>query len=104
MAVVCTRCLESAETGKTTSPSGIAGKVLFVGLLIAGLWAWFLWLIAGVFAIWDQVAKKTVCPKCGSAELIPADSERAKLLLADVRRAKGDAPQPEPPPIDDPGG
>jgi ribosomal protein S27AE len=55
--------------------SGALELLLWICLLIPGLF----------YTIWRLQHKRAICPKCGRAEMIPADSPRA---VAAIRQAR----------------
>lgn len=71
---LCTRC-------------GAIGVPVLVtkGTLATEIFLWLFFLLPGIiYSIWRRNSEQSVCPSCGSPELIPPDSPRASAILASV--------------------
>ena len=69
--LVCTRC-------GTTTPRP---KTFTKGSIIVELFLWLMFLLPGLlYSVWRLSTRYRGCPACGSPELIPADSPRARAL------------------------
>ena len=69
---LCTACLEKVEPEIVTSGSMIVELGLWIFFVIPGL----------LYSLWRLSSRHSECPKCGSREMIPLETERAKKLLA----------------------
>ena len=70
--MLCTRCLEEGRPKTITRGSFAIEVVLWLCFLVPGL----------IYTIWRLTTKAAVCRACGSVDLVPADSERARRLKA----------------------
>lgn len=69
--MVCTLCGHYGKPVKNTPGSGLVE-----------LFLWILFIIPGVlYSCWRISARKDVCKKCASPELVPADTPRGKKIL-----------------------
>src|SRR5215213_4713256 len=75
---LCTRCLERIEP-KTAWRGYRAVEVCL--WLTAFLWVPLMLLGIG-YSLWRIMTRQKVCPHCGAAEFVPAESQRAGELLA----------------------
>src|SRR4051812_23073902 len=69
--VLCTRCLEKVLPSLQEKGSAAIEIVLWLFLLIPGV----------IYSIWRRTDERRICPACGSSELVPFQSERAKSIL-----------------------
>lgn len=68
---VCTRCLAQGHT-----------KIVVKGSIWIELVLWLACLVPGVvYSIWRLTSKERICASCGSNDLVPLDSPRARQLL-----------------------
>jgi ribosomal protein S27AE len=52
------------------------------GSFLIELLLWLCFLLPGIiYSAWRLNTRSQVCPKCGSSEIIPADSPRAKEIM-----------------------
>lgn len=92
----CTRC------GSTAMPKeGLAGGFFFElflwGLFVVqgaffggnGLWILLL-VVAAAYSGWRHSTKRRICPKCGSSDIIPVDSPKARQSRTDSDCASRD--------------
>lgn len=63
----CLRCGYTGEPTTVTPGSILIELVLWLFMIVPGL----------VYSLWRINRRHDACPKCGSADLIPADSPRA---------------------------
>lgn len=69
---VCERCGYAGPT-RTDTPGSLAIElVLWLCLLVPGL----------VYSLWRHSARREVCGLCGSAQLLPPESPRARPVVA----------------------
>lgn len=74
--VICKGCGESGGNVKMRTPgSTLIELVLWICLVVPGL----------VYSIWRHSKRHRVCPRCGSADVIPVDSPIGRKLAAQVR-------------------
>lgn len=66
----CTRCYALVYGKDHTSGSCLIELLLWVMFIIPGI----------IYSIWRLTTRRPVCPKCGSPELVPADSPRGSEL------------------------
>jgi hypothetical protein len=72
---LCTRCGTIGSTKTATEGSFAIELVLWVCFIFPGL----------IYSIWRLTTRKRVCRQCGSAELIPSTSPRARQILRELR-------------------
>jgi hypothetical protein len=77
----CTRCFKVAPPKTHTRGSFIIELFLWLCFLVPGL----------IYSLWRLTTRQKVCPACESPELVPANSERARMMTA------GGTPQWGPP-------
>lgn len=66
-------CQSCGTTGKTRTET--PGSI-FIEIIL-----WFCFLVPGmIYTIWRHTKKHQVCPACGSAAVIPADSPAGREL------------------------
>ena len=75
---VCTRCWHSGATTAHTSGSVGIEVILWLCAIVPGL----------LYTLWRLSTRRPACPLCGSAEVIPAGSHRARAILADAPAAQ----------------
>ena len=68
---LCTNCLTVAAPKRRTPGSFLIEIVLWLCFLVPGV----------IYSLWRVSARHFVCPACGSREIVPVDSPRAKQLL-----------------------
>ena len=67
-------CLQCGYSGR--------GKRLVKGSLGVEILLWLCFLVPGImYSVWRTSGNEYGCPKCGSTNLIPADSPRGQKLL-----------------------
>jgi hypothetical protein len=69
--LVCTRCGHVGPTKRHTKGSILIEIVLWLAMIVPGL----------IYSIWRLTTRADVCAKCGSPELVPADSPVGKRLM-----------------------
>jgi hypothetical protein len=67
----CQRCGTVATPTRRTKGSFLIEVFLWLMLLIPGL----------IYSLWRLTSKAWVCPKCGSEDIIPLDSPKARAAL-----------------------
>ncbi len=68
---LCTSCAYVGET-----------KAISKGSVKTGIILWFFFLIPGlIYSIWRFLSRHEVCPICGQATIIPADSPKAQKII-----------------------
>ncbi len=68
---LCTSCAYVGET-----------KTISKGSVNTGIILWFVFLIPGfIYSIWRFLSRHEVCPICGQATIIPADSPKAQKII-----------------------
>ena len=67
---ICARCL-TVTGGRSVLPG--SGWITF-------LLAWLLLVPALIYMIWRRSARRYVCPRCGSEELVPVDTPRGREM------------------------
>ena len=76
-------------------------KNLTKGSFLIELILWLCFLIPGViYSLWRLSTRAAVCPRCGAPNMIPADSPKARVALAQAPpevQAAISAPEPPPP-------
>lgn len=85
---ICTACYYVGDPVKKRKVSYL---VLFF-LILLGV------IPAVIYAFWIMHEDYSVCPKCGSREVIPADSVRGAKLLAEIGRESDQSAQSDTPP------
>lgn len=78
----CTRCLETGEAAKVSPGDDAFERLLFIASIP------LLCIPALLFAGWRRMHVYWACPCCGSADIVPATSVRAKLLDLEARQAE----------------
>lgn len=74
--LICTLCGYAGEMNKKARGNGLVEFILWCFFLIPGI----------VYSIWSRGgAKKNVCPKCGSENMIPTDTPMGQKLMAEQR-------------------
>ncbi|EKE22205.1 MAG: hypothetical protein ACD_7C00020G0013 [uncultured bacterium] len=72
--LICTLCGYAGEMNKKARGNGLVEFILWCFFLIPGI----------VYSIWSRGgAKKNVCPKCGSENMIPTDTPMGQKLMAE---------------------
>lgn len=72
--LICTLCGYAGEMNKKARGNGLVEFILWCFFLIPGI----------VYSIWSRGgAKKNVCPKCGSENMIPIDTPMGQKLMAE---------------------
>lgn len=72
--MVCTSCHTKAQPKKLTP-----------GSFLIELFLWLCFLVPGfVYSLWRISSKKDTCRECGSLDLVPPNSPRAKAILGDL--------------------
>ena len=70
--LLCTRCLTLGKP-KTATRGSLATEIVL----------WLLMILPGVlYSLWRLTTRRPVCRACGSPDLIPPTSPRARQLLA----------------------
>ncbi|NJD69063.1 MAG: hypothetical protein C3F12_04265 [Candidatus Methylomirabilota bacterium] len=78
--LICTACGAQTDTPQTKTRGLFAIEiVLWLALVIPGL----------LYSLWRQTTRQTVCPTCGSATLILANSPDGRKLAARFSGGKG---------------
>jgi hypothetical protein len=53
------------------------------GSFIIEVFLWLMFIVPGLlYSLWRLTTKSWVCPKCGSSDIIPLDSPKARAALA----------------------
>ena len=73
--MLCTRCLEKVIPKLEAKGSTGVEIVLWLFFLVPGL----------IYSIWRRAEELRICPSCGSQDLVPFQSERAKSVLGDSK-------------------
>ena len=56
------------------------------GSILIELALWLFLIIPGViYSIWRLTSRYKACPKCGAANMLPADAPRARKLVMEMR-------------------
>lgn len=77
---VCKACGNIGESNTTTSGNILIEIILWLCLIIPGL----------IYSIWRMTTKHESCTKCGSKEVIPADSPIGRKLISEIGAAPPD--------------
>jgi hypothetical protein len=72
-AMLCTLCGTTAKPVTRTQGALLIELILWLCMIVPGL----------IYSIWRHTTRAPVCPKCGSADIIPLDSPRAKKLMTE---------------------
>lgn len=75
--MVCKRCGHHGKPESKTRGSFWIEVVLWLCFIIPGL----------VYSLWRLTTRGTICPKCGSEDLLPIDSPLGKKLMQEVAPA-----------------
>jgi hypothetical protein len=71
MEVVCKSC------GFVGKPKKVSPGNIFIEIVL-----WLFFIIPGlIFSLYRMFAKKNVCSKCGSSEILPSDSPEGQKLI-----------------------
>ena len=70
---VCATCHAVAKPKLHTKGSLLIELILWLLLIVPGL----------LYSLWRHNSRQKVCPECGSTELLPPQSPRAKKILAE---------------------
>lgn len=69
--MACTRCLERDFHAKRVTKGSF---LLEIGL-------WLLLIVPGlIYSVWRTTSRYLACPACGSSEIVPEESERARRM------------------------
>lgn len=71
---MCTRCLETVKAEKVTKGSFVIEVLLWLCFLFPGV----------IYSVWRLTTRYWACPSCGSPELVPSESRRAKQLRGEL--------------------
>lgn len=73
-------CLHYHTEAQAVPAGSSRGALQFAGVicLVAGFWAWFLWVVAAACFAFARSMPKQVCPSCGGKDLVPQDSPAAQ--------------------------
>src|SRR5215208_1536319 len=75
---LCTSCLERIEP-KTAWKGNRAVEIC----LWLSAFVWVPLMLLGVgYSLWRVITRQKICPHCGAAEFVPADSQSAHNLIA----------------------
>jgi hypothetical protein len=69
-AAFCTRCYQVGFPRKETKGSFLVEVALWIFLIVPGL----------LYSLWRLSTRHPVCRACGSPELVPPTSDRARML------------------------
>ena len=63
------------------------------GSFFIELFLWLCFFVPGIiYSIWRLTTRQQVCRACGSAELVPPTSDRARMMMAGPQQAYGPPP------------
>lgn len=66
--VYCLRCGYRVKPKKVTPGSFLIEVILWIAFIVPGI----------IYSLWRVRARHTICPECGSTELVPLDSPAAR--------------------------
>jgi hypothetical protein len=73
---ICTRCYQVSEAKPKVQGSFLIEVILWLAFIIPGI----------IYSVWRMTTKRIVCPACNSAEMVPTDTVRGKVLLEERKK------------------
>lgn len=79
--MLCTRCLSEGRPKRVTRGSLWIETILWLTFIVPGL----------IYSVWRLTTRHDACRACGSDELVPLNSPRARALTVGTRHSGGQA-------------
>jgi hypothetical protein len=79
--IICTNCGHTGNPTKHTRGSFLIELVLWLTFIVPGL----------IYSLWRLTTKERVCRKCGSSNLVPADTPRGRKLMEEFSTTEASA-------------